>query len=411
MITDTKTYDKKPLDAFFKSKNGFSSIPRAGEIVNGNIIEKRGGKIYVDLGLKGTGIIYGKEYYEAQEFLKALKPGDMVAAKIIDPDNEEGYIDLSVKEAGREKNWDDLKKIMETGESLSLKVGEVNKGGLVLEYRGIKGFMPVSQLSSKNYPRVPGGDKEKIFEELKKFLNKELSIKIIDVNPIEEKLIFSEKANELADTQQKLSQYKTGDIIEGEITGITNFGAFVTFGEGLEGLIHISEIDWQIIDNPADIFKLNEKVSAKIIGMDKDKVALSLKALKEDPWIKASDKYSKGANVRGVIVKHNTFGAFVKLDGEIQGLLHISEFGNEDKMKEEIKLNHEYEFKILSIDPKEHRLSLGLLINHPDRQITEINTEVKTETTAVVLEKEQETKTETIAPQDEKAPHENDLKI
>jgi len=367
MTTDVKITEKKPLDMLFKSRNGFSSMPKTGEIAEGVVIEKRGGRVYIDLGLKGTGIIYGKEYYEAQELLKGLKPGDAITAKIIDPDNEEGYVELSVKEAGRERNWDDMKKIMETGESLALKISEVNRGGLVLEYKGIKGFMPVSQLSSKNYPRVPGGDKEKIYEELKKFLNRELTVKIIDVNPIEEKLIFSEKSNESAEIQQKLSKFKVGDIIEGEITGLTNFGAFVTFDEGLEGLIHISEIDWQLIEAPSDVLKMNEKIKAKIIGMERDKVALSLKALKEDPWLKVADKYKKGAAVKGIIVKYNPFGAFVKLDEEIQGLLHISEFGNEVKMKEEINLNQEYEFKILSVDPKEHRLGLGLLKNHPER--------------------------------------------
>src|SRR3989338_4256194 len=161
MTTDTKTNDKKPLDIMFKSKNSFSSMPKTGEIAEGQILEKRGGRIYIDLGLKGTGLIYGKEYYEAQELLRGLKSGDTITAKIVDPDNEEGYVELSVKEAGREKNWDDMRKIMETGESLTLKISEVNRGGLVLEYKGGKGFMPVSQLSSKNYPRVPGGEKEK----------------------------------------------------------------------------------------------------------------------------------------------------------------------------------------------------------------------------------------------------------
>src|SRR3989338_1428189 len=289
MTTDVKITEKKPLDMLFKSRNGFSSMPKTGEIAEGVVIEKRGGRVYIDLGLKGTGIIYGKEYYEAQELLKGLKPGDAITAKIIDPDNEEGYVELSVKEAGRERNWDDMKKIMETGESLALKISEVNRGGLVLEYKGIKGFMPVSQLSSKNYPRVPGGDKEKIYEELKKFLNRELTVKIIDVNPIEEKLIFSEKSNESAVIREKLSKYKVGDVISGTVTGLVHFGAFVTFDEELEGLVHISEIDWQLIESPADVLTAGQAVEAKIIDIAGDKVALSLKALKEDPWAKVPE--------------------------------------------------------------------------------------------------------------------------
>jgi len=370
MVTDSKTIEKKPLDHLFKSKNGLSNLPRAGEIVEGVAIEKRGGRLYIDLGMKGTGVIFGREYYEGQELIKDVKPGDSVTAKIIDPDNEEGYVELSVKEAGREKNWDDMKKIMESGETLALKVGEVNRGGLVLEYRGVKGFLPVSQLSSKNYPRVPGGDKEKIFEELKKFLNKELSVKIIDINQQEEKLIFSEKSNESAVIREKLSKYKVGDVISGTVTGLVHFGAFVTFDEELEGLVHISEIDWQLIESPADVLTAGQAVEAKIIDIAGDKVALSLKALKEDPWAKVPERYKKGDVVRGVVVKFNTFGAFIKLDNEIQGLLHISEFGNEARMKEDVVLNQEYEFKILSLDPREHRMGLGLLKNHPEKPET-----------------------------------------
>ena len=270
---------------------------------------------------------------------------------------------------------------MESSTPLTLKVLDVNKGGLIIEYKGVKGFLPVSQLSSKNYPRVPGGDKERIYEELKKFLGTELTVKIIDVNPIEEKLIFSEKSNESAKIQEKLSKYTVGDTIDGEVTGIVNFGAFVTFDEGLEGLVHISEIDWQLIENPGDVLKIGEKVKAKIIEIGGEKISLSLKALKEDPWTHVNEKFHKGDLIKGTVVKYNSFGAFVKLDAEIQGLLHISEFGTEAKMREDIKLNKEYEFKILSIDAREHRLALGIPANHTavDEETKEEKTETKVE--------------------------------
>ncbi|MBI2637794.1 MAG: S1 RNA-binding domain-containing protein, partial [Candidatus Sungbacteria bacterium] len=176
---------------------------------------------------------------------------------------------------------------------------------------------------------------------------------------------------------EKLSKYTVGDTIEGEITGIVNFGAFVTFDEGLEGLVHISEIDWQLIENPGDVLKIGEKVKAKVIEIEGEKISLSLKALKEDPWTHVEKKFHKGDSVKGTVVKYNPFGAFIKLDAEIQGLLHISEFGTEAKMREDVKLNQEYEFKILSIDAREHRLALGIPANHP--VVEEIKEEPKAE--------------------------------
>ena len=366
------------MESALRTKGNIFNIVKVGDIIEGTILEKHGSRIFINLGPRGTGIIYGREYYEAQDLLKNMEPGTTLLAKVIEPDNEEGYIELSIKEAGREKNWQDIKDIMESSTPLTLKVLDVNKGGLIIEYKGVKGFLPVSQLSSKNYPRVPGGDKERIYEELKKFLGTELTVKIIDVNPIEEKLIFSEKSNESAKIQEKLSKYTVGDTIDGEVTGIVNFGAFVTFDEGLEGLVHISEIDWQLIENPGDVLKIGEKVKAKIIEIGGEKISLSLKALKEDPWTHVNEKFHKGDLIKGTVVKYNSFGAFVKLDAEIQGLLHISEFGTEAKMREDIKLNKEYEFKILSIDAREHRLALGIPANHT--AVAEETKEEKTET-------------------------------
>ncbi|MFY9461973.1 MAG: S1 RNA-binding domain-containing protein, partial [Candidatus Sungiibacteriota bacterium] len=314
-----------------------------------------------------TGIIYGREFYEAQNIIKGLKTDDAVTAKIVDLDNEEGFVELSLREAGRDKDWQEMKRLADSGETLAIKVADANRGGLIMDYKGVSGFLPASQLSSEHYPRVEGGDKKKIFDELKKLVGTELNVKIIDVNPDEEKLIFSEKSKAGAEIREALTKYKVGDTVEGEITGIVSFGAFVKFAEGLEGLVHISEIDWQLIENPADVLKVGEKVKAKIIDIAGEKVSLSLKALKDDPWLKVPERYKKGDVVNGKVVKYNPFGAFVKLDNEIQGLAHISEFGTETKMKEKIQLQKDYQFKVLSVDAKEHRLALGLLEKHPER--------------------------------------------
>lgn len=351
---------KHPMELLLK-KGGFS-VPKIGEVVQGAVIERKGAELFVDLGMHGTGIVFGREFRAANDMVKKLAPGDQISGKVVEFDNEEGYVELSLKQAGADQSWAELKKMAEAGDVLELPVLEANRGGLLLEAKGVKGFLPASQLSQANYPRVEGGDKEKIFQELQKLVGKPMKVKILDVNPIEQKLIFTEKGQTSEELGKALGKYKVGDTVEGEITGVVDFGAFLKFdGAGLEGLIHISEIDWTLIENPREVLKVGDKMQAKIIDVQGDKVSLSLKQLKEDPWTKFAEQFKKGDLIKGKVTKFNPYGAFISLDSQIQGLVHISEFGTEAKMKEEIELGKEYEFKVLLIDPKDHRMSLGVV--------------------------------------------------
>jgi len=348
--------------------------PRIGEIMDGKIVGRGRSSVYVDLGALGTGIIYGKEFYEAKENLKSLKIGDQVFTKVIDLEDEDGYIELSLSGASKELTWDALKQKKADGDIISVKILGANKGGLLAEVSGIQAFLPVSQLSPEHYPRIEGADSNKILKELQKFINQELAVKIFDLDPREGKLILSEKAKETEKIRELLKNYKVGDVIDGEITGITDFGAFIKFSSSensakddsaalvveLEGLIHISELDWQLIENPAEIVKTGEKVKAKIIDISNDKVSLSLKALKKDPWIDIEKDYKKGDPIKGLVTKFNPFGAFVKITPEIQGLCHISEFGTKSKMEEFLKIGEKYDFQILEIRPEDHKMSLKL---------------------------------------------------
>jgi len=341
---------------------------RVGEIIQGKIINTGKASVFLDLGSRGTGIIYGREFYEAKEKLKNLKIGDTVFAKIVDLENEEGYIELSLTKAGKELAWGNISQKKKNDETIKVKILGANKGGLLAEVSGISAFLPVSQLSPINYPKVEGGDAQKILKELQKFVGKEMEVKIFDFDQKEEKLILSEKAKEIKRIKEALKNYELGDIVKVEITGIVDFGVFVKF-EGpveLEGLIHISELDWQLIENPSQIVKVNEIVKAKIIDISDGKVSLSLKALKQDPWKNIEEKYKKGDIVKGEVKKFNPFGAFVQISPKIQGLCHISEFGSEKKMEETLKINEKYKFKITLIDSKEHRLTLTL--HHFSRQ-------------------------------------------
>ncbi|HEA84430.1 MAG TPA: S1 RNA-binding domain-containing protein [Candidatus Wildermuthbacteria bacterium] len=351
------------MEQTIESKTTAIKPLRVGDVVEGKIIGIGRSAAYLDLGPQGTGVIYGREFLDEKSALKDATVGATITAKIKDLDNEEGYVELSLREAGREMAWKKVKESMEKEENITVKITGANKGGLLAEAFGIQAFLPVSQLSQEHYPRVENGDMNKVLEQLEDFIGKDLEVQAIDMNPKEDKLILSERARDKDKIKEALTQYKVDQEVEGEITGIVNFGAFIRFGkeeEQVEGLIHISEIDWQIIEDPGQVLKVGEKVKAKIIDITNDKVSLSIKALKEDPWKGVEGKYKRGDVVKGKVKKFNHFGAFVEIEPLIQGLTHISEFGTESAMAEKLKEGETYDFTILEINPEEHRMSLKL---------------------------------------------------
>ncbi|KKT83488.1 MAG: RNA binding S1 domain protein [Candidatus Giovannonibacteria bacterium GW2011_GWC2_44_9] len=363
MVNLVMDKDIKPnndiMDALLKAQP--KVFLKIGDLIEGQVLEREGAKLFLDLGIFGTGIIYGQEYQNARELIKNLKPEDKVTAKIVELENENGFVELSLKEAGSEMVWKEAKELKESQEALNLKVVEANKGGVVLEWRGIKGFLPASQLKASHYPRVEGGEKEKIFDELRKLVGEAISVTILDFDPKENKLIFSEKGAESEDLKKVVEKYKVGDIIEGEITGVVDFGIFIKLEEGLEGLAHISELDWALVENPNTLFKVGEQIKSKIISIDGDKISLSVKALKPDPWETYKEKYKKGDIVEGKVLRLNKFGALVTLDTGIYGLAHISEFGTERKMREMVLVGESYFFQIVNYKPEDKKLSLSFL--------------------------------------------------
>lgn len=348
-----------------------SKLPKAGEIVNGKIIEISKSTIFIDLGSAGTGVLLGREIKENRALVKSLKIGQEITAMVLEPENEKGLVELSLQAAHREQSWDTLKQLLKSREIVSAKITSANRGGLMVEVRGIVGFLPVSQLSYEHYPRVEDGDKNKILQELNKFVNKEITVRVIDVDPSQQKLIVSEKAIDEQKIKDALAQYKIGDLVEGIISGVVDFGAFIRFSlpgsanqqkpEMMEGLIHISEIDWQLIDDPRQFLKVGQIVTAKIIGIEGNRLSLSLKALKKDPWQDIAAKYQKDQVVEAEVTKINLFGAFVQLDKDIHGLVHISDFASPDKMNQELQTGKKYQFKILSIEPQVHKMALSLV--------------------------------------------------
>lgn len=336
-------------------------VLKAGDMVEGRLISVGKNEVYVDLEGYGVGVVRGRELYDDEATLSSLKPGDKIFVSVIEPENKEGIAELSLRQAGQERVWQTLKTLLEQKDVVRTKILEANKGGLMVEINNVMGFLPVSQLSLEHYPRVEDGDKNKILSVLHSYVGQSFDVQVITADPQEEKLIVSEKAVFEKEMEQKLSQLKIGQVVEGTITGVVDFGAFVKFGE-LEGLVHISELAWQRIENPKDIVRVGQKVQAKVISIDKGRVSLSIKQLQSDPWLEAVKKYQIGQTVEGAVTKIMPFGVFVELDKDIAGLCHILELSHEavKNPEELLKPGERKSFKIISIEPAEHRLGLSL---------------------------------------------------
>lgn len=333
--------------------------PKEGDIVEGPVIALDRARLYIDLPPFGTGVIFGREYMNAREVIKRTNVGDRIAAKVIATNTRDGYIELSLKEARQAILWAEAEEATKAKQQFELVVKEANKGGLILEWQGLPGFLPASQLKAEHYPRVLDGDKDKILEELRKFVGGRLTVSIIGASPKEGKLIFSEKGIDDKEKQELIENYSVGDAVQGEVTGMVDFGVFIKLEEGLEGLVHISEIDWGLVDDPRHFFKVGEQVKVKIIDIKDGKVSLSVKQLKPNPWMEAGEKYKKGDPVEGVVIKFNKHGALASIEEGIAGLVHISEFGSEEKLRQTLELGKRYPFSISLFDPKEMRMALS----------------------------------------------------
>lgn len=339
----------------------YLNIPKQGDVVKGTVISVSKNEVRIDISGYRTGVVRGREIADPSRIFTEVQPGDAVEATVVDLENEAGEVELSFRFAGHRKAWDMLQELFRSGETIDVKVLDASKGGLLVKLNHLTGFLPVSQLAPDNYPRVAGGDKAKILEKLKSFIGRGLDVRVIDVNEGEEKLIVSEKAVWEDKQKNVISKFKVGDTVEGEVSALADFGAFVKF-DILEGLVHISEIAWQRIDHPRDLLKVGDTVKAEIIGIEGSKIFLSMKKLIEDPWKRVGDKYKVGEKVTGKILKINPFGFFVELDPEIHGLAHVSELSSKavTDPSEVGKAGETREFMIVSIEPDQHRLGLSL---------------------------------------------------
>lgn len=328
-----------------------------GDIANGKVVSVKKHEILVDLGAGGTGVVPRREV----GFGRKLAVGDEVSASVMEEELEDGRVLLSLRKAVKDRGWEEVSKIMENEEIVEVEPFDANRGGLLVEYEGVRGFLPVSQLSAEHYPRVASSDKDEILQRLNSLIGKKIKTRVIDVDRKTNKLIFSEKEaikDSLAETFSKMA---VGDKVKGQVTGVVEFGVFVTV-DGIEGLVHISEISWERVVDPNDYVKIGDDIEAKIIDIDKDRLNLSIKQLSDDPWIGEVEKFKKGDEVEGTVTRITPFGAFVQLSPSVEALVHVSELGKGDDANPEniFTLNEKKQFRILEIDKENRKISLCL---------------------------------------------------
>ena len=354
-VTLEKPEKEGPMAELMRSAG---SPPSQDDVVEGPVVAIGRARVFIDLHPYGTGIIYGREYLSAREALKNVNIGDTVTAKVVGIDNAEGYIELSLREARQAVIWNEAETAMQKKTVFELAVTDANKGGLIINWNGLAGFLPASQLAPAHYPRVPDGDKEKIFAELKRMVGQKFEVMIITASPKEQKLIFSEKGAGVTERSSLVEKYKVGDTLDGVVTGATEFGVFVKLEEGLEGLVHISEMDWALVENPKTRYKVGDAVKVKVIEVKDDKISLSIKALLDDPWKAAGAKYKKDQKVDAVVIKYNKHGALASIEEGVAGLVHISEFAGEEDLRAKLELGKVYPFTITFFEPKDRRMTL-----------------------------------------------------
>jgi len=328
---------------------------KTGDVVEGTVTSVRKHEVWVDMGANGLGVIFRREV-GTQE----LKEGESITASVVDPELDEGYALLSMKRAVKDRGWGELQRVFDEQEIIEVMAYDANRGGLLVELEGIRGFLPVSQLAAEHYPRVSDADKDEILTKLNSLVNKPLRVRILDVSRKDNKLIFSEKEAVRDDMQSRLEELKVGDVVEGIVTGVIDFGAFVNVS-GIEGLVHISEISWERVEDPRKYIKVGEVVKAKIISIDKDRLSLSIKQM-SDPWLSEVKEFKKGSVVEGKITRITPFGAFVQLSPSVEALVHVSEMSDDESIDPEelFKLNEKKKFKVLDIDTDNRKIALSL---------------------------------------------------
>lgn len=379
METKEKILEETEKSFFEEALSSIEKI-EVGKVLEGSVVEIKNSEIWVDLDGRAMGVVYRREVGDKSS-VSDLACGDRVLTYVLDDEDDEGFLILSLKKAGKERVWADLKRKMEKGTVIDVRITDANKGGLLTMIEGIQGFIPVSQLTAEYYPRVEGGDKEEILSRLNSLLGKSLPVKVIDIDRATNKLILSQKAAKSEEQKKFLKNLEVGQVLKAKVSGVVDFGVFITVGD-IEGLVHISEVSWERIDDIKRIVKVGDEIDVMIIEIEDNKVSLSMKRLSPDPFKEAVKQFKKGDIVSGKVIRVTPFGAFVQVETPdknhaIDGLVHISELSDEhvSNPKEIIKEKESYCLKIISIEEENRKLSLSL--KEADNKIQTKKTDIK----------------------------------
>ena len=340
-------------------------LPQSGEIRTGVIASISPSQILVSIGAKSEGVVSGRELEQlTAEEREALKVGQEVPVFVLNPEDANGNVVLSLKRAQEQISWDNVEKLVSSDEVVDSKVMGFNKGGLIVGVEGLRGFVPSSQISAMRRSQSTGDTPEQRWQ---KMIGQPISVRVIEVDRERRRLILSERAASTESRQsikeRVIEELEEGKVYTGRVTSLANFGAFININ-GADGLVHLSELSWEHIDHPREVLEVGQEVKVKVINVDKDKkrIGLSVRALQEDPWRSRVEKYSVGQLVEGVITRLTKFGAFARLEGDIEGLIHISEIADHriEHPKEVLKEGEVKSLRVIRIDPEQHRIGLSL---------------------------------------------------
>ena len=339
---------------------------KKGEIVKCTIVFIGRKLFLVDVKNQFTGIISGADLLSSVMDVRTLKVGDEAAAMYRGQDPESGLLIFSLRKASQTTLMSKLLENKEKGLTMSVIPTEANKGGLLIDLDGMKGFIPVSQLSPIHYPRVENADPERILGHLKALIGKPLDVRVLNVQDDGKKIIFSERATNDGARESALKNLKIGDRVEWVVSGILSYGIFVTF-DGLEGLVHVSEMDWGHVANPGKYAKIGDKVNVEIIGLDPEKISLSIKRLKANPWAELASVYKLNDIIEVPVLKISKFGVFVELNGGINGLIHLSEISHTPvkNVEDILQVGTKIRAKIITLDVNERRIGLSIKALEP----------------------------------------------
>jgi len=334
---------------------------KPGEVLEGTVLFRGKNKLIVDIQGVASGIISGKELRDSFSTFQNLTVGSPVSAMVLEEENEEGMVVLSLRRVSQQKAWDRINALMAEDGTMPFVPQEANKGGLLANIDGIRTFLPVSQLAPVNYPRVSNADASEIITRLGKFIGHTFIVKIITTDKDAGKIVVSEREAMAEQRAKALEGLRVGDVKEGAVSGIVNFGIFVTF-EGLEGLVHISEIAWGHVKNPSEFVKVGDQVTVRVIGLEGEKLSLSIKQLQKDPWEEIAEKYPVGKKVKGTVMRLTDYGAFVKLESDINGLVHLSELAHHKvgDPADVLKVGQKVDVQVINIEPDERRIGLSI---------------------------------------------------